>query len=81
MVILDDVVSRIHSVLEAFDTDLVTVDLFTSVLAEIEKCAWMLRNANNEDGGLSWLRATRPAVSSRGMYGDEGPPVRARARA
>ena len=43
VVILDAVVSRIHSVLEAFDTDLVTVDLFTSVLAEIEKCAWMLR--------------------------------------
>ena len=43
MAILDAVVSRIHSVLEAFDTDLVTVDLFTSVLAEIEKHAWMLR--------------------------------------
>ena len=41
--ILDAVVSRIHSVLEAFDTDLVTVDLFTSVLAEIEKYTWMLR--------------------------------------
>jgi starvation-inducible DNA-binding protein len=43
LAILDAVVSRIHSVFEAFDTDLVTVDLFTSLLAEVEKYAWMLR--------------------------------------
>jgi starvation-inducible DNA-binding protein len=41
--ILDAVETRIHSALEAFEKDLVTVDLFTDVLAAVEKYAWMLR--------------------------------------
>jgi starvation-inducible DNA-binding protein len=41
--ILDAVADRIHSALEAFEKDVVTVDLFTGVLAAVEKNAWMLR--------------------------------------
>jgi starvation-inducible DNA-binding protein len=41
--ILDAVTIRIHEVLEAFEKDLVTVDLFTGVLSAIERYAWMLR--------------------------------------
>jgi starvation-inducible DNA-binding protein len=41
--ILDAVADRIHSALEAFEKDVVTVDLFTGELAAIEKYAWMLR--------------------------------------
>jgi len=41
--ILDAVAARIHSGLEAFETDLVTVALLTSVLASLERHAWMLR--------------------------------------
>jgi starvation-inducible DNA-binding protein len=43
LAILDAAANRIHSALEAFDTDVVTVDLFTGVLAAVEKYAWMLR--------------------------------------
>jgi len=43
LALLDAVTTRIHGVLEAFETDLVTVDLFTGVLAEIERFAWMFR--------------------------------------
>jgi starvation-inducible DNA-binding protein len=41
--ILDVVVARIHGVVEAFETDYVSVDLFTRTLAGVEKYAWMLR--------------------------------------
>jgi len=45
--ILEAMANRIHSVLDAFETDLVTVDLFTGILAAIEKSAWMLRAQRN----------------------------------
>jgi starvation-inducible DNA-binding protein len=41
--ILEAVESRIHSALEAFEKDFVTVDLLTDVLAAIERYAWVLR--------------------------------------
>ena len=41
--ILDAVVDRVHTAMEAFETDLVTLHLFTGILAMIEKYAWMLR--------------------------------------
>ena len=41
--ILDALTTRVHAVLEAFDKDLVTTDLFTGVLADVERYAWMLR--------------------------------------
>ena len=41
--ILDAVADRIHSAIEVFERDYVTVDLFTGVLAAVEKVAWMLR--------------------------------------
>ena len=41
--ILDAVADRIHGVLEAFDKDCVTLNLFTSILAGVERFAWMLR--------------------------------------
>jgi starvation-inducible DNA-binding protein len=41
--ILDAVADRIHSVLEAFDKDCVSLNLFTSILAGVERFAWMLR--------------------------------------
>jgi starvation-inducible DNA-binding protein len=41
--ILDAMISRLYALLEAFASDLVTVDLSTSVLAEIERFAWMFR--------------------------------------
>jgi starvation-inducible DNA-binding protein len=43
LAILDAVADRIHSALEAFEKDVVTVDLFTGVLAAVEKYAWMFR--------------------------------------
>jgi starvation-inducible DNA-binding protein len=43
LAILDVFTSCIHAALEAFESDLVTVDLFTHVLADVERCAWMLR--------------------------------------
>jgi starvation-inducible DNA-binding protein len=46
--ILDALTSRIQSVLEAFDNDLVTVDLFTGVLGEVERHAWTLRAQQDE---------------------------------
>ena len=46
--ILDAVAARIHSALEAFDKDGVTLSLFTSILADIERFAWMLRAQSNE---------------------------------
>jgi hypothetical protein len=41
--ILDSVAGRIHGALEAFDKDCVSLNLFTSILAGVEKFAWMLR--------------------------------------
>ena len=41
--ILDAVVDRVHTAMEAFETDLVTLHLFTGILAMIERYAWMLR--------------------------------------
>ena len=41
--ILDAVADHIHGALEAFDKDFVTLNLFTSVLAGVERFAWMLR--------------------------------------
>jgi starvation-inducible DNA-binding protein len=41
--ILDAVVDRVHTAMDAFETDLVTLQLFTGILAVIEKYAWMLR--------------------------------------
>jgi starvation-inducible DNA-binding protein len=41
--ILDGLMNCIHAALEAFESDLVTVELFTSVLADVERFAWMLR--------------------------------------
>jgi starvation-inducible DNA-binding protein len=41
--ILEAIENRMHSALEAFERDPVTVDLFTGILAAIEKYAWMLR--------------------------------------
>ena len=41
--ILDAVVDRVHTAMEAFETDLVTLQLFTGILATIERYAWMLR--------------------------------------
>jgi len=41
--ILDAVADRIHGALEAFDKDCVTLDLFTGILARVERFAWMLR--------------------------------------
>jgi len=41
--ILEALATRIHSGLEAFETDLVTVGLLTSILATVERYAWMLR--------------------------------------
>jgi len=43
LTLLDAVTTRIHVVLEAFETDLVTVELFTGMLAEIERYAWKFR--------------------------------------
>ena len=40
--ILDAVVDRVHTATEAFETDLVTLQLFTGILATIERYAWML---------------------------------------
>jgi starvation-inducible DNA-binding protein len=41
--ILDALTGCLHAALEAFERDLVTVDLFTDLLADIERFAWMLR--------------------------------------
>jgi starvation-inducible DNA-binding protein len=41
--ILDKVADRLHSALEAFDDDCVSLNLFTSILAGVERFAWMLR--------------------------------------
>jgi starvation-inducible DNA-binding protein len=41
--ILDVVVHRIHTAMEAFEHDAVTVDLLTGIAAELERQAWMLR--------------------------------------
>jgi starvation-inducible DNA-binding protein len=40
---VDVVADRIHSVLDAFDADLVTVDLFTHMLGALETYSWRLR--------------------------------------
>ena len=41
--ILDAVVDRVHTAMEAFETDLVTLHLFTGILAMIERYAWIVR--------------------------------------
>lgn len=41
--VLDAVATRLHSASDAFEEDLVTVELFTGVLAVVERFAWMLR--------------------------------------
>jgi starvation-inducible DNA-binding protein len=41
--ILDSVGARIHSALQAFDDDCVTLALFASILDGVERFAWMLR--------------------------------------
>jgi starvation-inducible DNA-binding protein len=45
--ILDAVVDRVHAAMEAFETDLVTLHLFTCILGMIERYAWMLRAQSN----------------------------------
>lgn len=42
-VILEAVEVRLHSSLEAFEDDAVSADLFTGILAAVERYAWMLR--------------------------------------
>jgi starvation-inducible DNA-binding protein len=46
--LLEVVTTRIQSALEAFEKDLVTTDLFTGILAEIERYAWILRAQGSE---------------------------------
>jgi starvation-inducible DNA-binding protein len=41
--LLEAVTIRIQSALDAFEKDLVTTDLFTGILAAIERYAWILR--------------------------------------
>jgi starvation-inducible DNA-binding protein len=41
--VLDALAARIHSGLEAFETDLVTLGVLTGALAKVERFAWMLR--------------------------------------
>ncbi|MGW5237519.1 Dps family protein [Monashia sp. NPDC004114] len=41
--ILEAVMNRVHIALEAFEHDVVTVELFTHVLTAMERYAWMLR--------------------------------------
>jgi starvation-inducible DNA-binding protein len=41
--IFDAVVERVHTAIEAFEPDLVTLELFTAILGMIEKFAWTLR--------------------------------------
>jgi starvation-inducible DNA-binding protein len=43
MAVLEALAARIHSGLEAFETDLVTLGLLTSLLATVERYGWMLR--------------------------------------
>jgi starvation-inducible DNA-binding protein len=46
--ILEAVTTRIQSALDAFEKDLVTTDLFTSILAAVERFAWLLRAQGNQ---------------------------------
>jgi starvation-inducible DNA-binding protein len=46
--VLEAVATRIHAGLEAFEADPVTVGLLTSVLATVERHAWMLRAQRTE---------------------------------
>jgi starvation-inducible DNA-binding protein len=41
--ILDTVSDDLHAALDAFERDYVTVELLTSVLADVDRFAWMLR--------------------------------------
>jgi starvation-inducible DNA-binding protein len=41
--ILDIVADDLHAALDAFEKDYVTVELLTSVLADVDRFAWMLR--------------------------------------
>jgi starvation-inducible DNA-binding protein len=41
--ILDTVADDLHAALDAFEKDYVTVELLTSVLADVDRFAWMLR--------------------------------------
>jgi starvation-inducible DNA-binding protein len=41
--VVDAVVARLRSGLEAFETDPVSAGLFTAVLADVERFAWILR--------------------------------------
>jgi starvation-inducible DNA-binding protein len=46
--ILDAVAGRIHGALDAFDEDCVTLSLFTSILSDVERFAWMLRAQSDQ---------------------------------
>ena len=46
--ILEAVTTRIQSALDAFEKDLVTTDLFTGILAAVERFAWLLRAQGNQ---------------------------------
>ena len=41
--ILDTVADDLHAALDAFERDYVTIELLTSVLADVDRFAWMLR--------------------------------------
>ena len=41
--ILDTVSDDLHAALDAFERDYVTIELLTSVLADVDRFAWMLR--------------------------------------
>lgn len=43
LAILEVVVNRIHSGLDSFSEDRVTVDLFTRIVGQLERQAWILR--------------------------------------
>jgi starvation-inducible DNA-binding protein len=45
--IIDHVTNRIGLILDLFENDLVSVNLFTGMLAAVEKYAWMLRAQRN----------------------------------
>ena len=45
--ILDVVVSRIHSAMDSFAQDLVTADVFTRIVGQLERQAWMFRAHRN----------------------------------
>ena len=71
--ILDAVSARIHGALEAFDKDCVTLSLFTSILADVERFAWMLRaQSDRKDSATSarWpLKMGMTPTTKRSVHG------------